>query len=102
MSGKKFSDTAVSEVPGDLRQAGEDLRETVETSGEQTHPPERAETAGRRPGRPGTWVAAGAGVLAGIAAVTTLWWRRMATHRPRNRAQRAWREVRTRVRKATR
>lgn len=50
---------------------------------------------------PGSWAAAVAGVLAGTAAVATLRWRK-ARRTPKSRAERAWREVRNRVRKAAR
>jgi len=89
MSGKKSGVNAVDELRESARDTREDLTDTV------TQLRAKAATNGRRAGG---WTAAALGVLAGVAAIVTLRWRK-ARNTPKSRTERAWREVKTRVRK---
>lgn len=92
MSGKKSGANAVDDLRQDIRGTRGDLGDTVTTLHEKTG---MATSTGRRVAG---WGGAFLGVLAGVAAIGALRWRK-ARKSPKSRAQRAWRDVKSRARK---
>jgi hypothetical protein len=87
MSGKKPGGMSVDDVRDDIHNSRRDLSDTMAALSEKSSGRARA-----------GWLAAAAGLLAGAAAVGTLR-RRKARKTPKSRAQRAWRQMKTQVRK---
>jgi len=109
MTGKKTgadAGTVVDDLRNNAMRTREDLASTTAALAAKADVKERVADTTREVGksmrrRPGSWAAAVAGILAGTAAVATLRWRK-AHRTPKSRAERAWQEVRNRVRKAAR
>ena len=89
---KKSGTNAVDDLRQDIRSTRGDLGDTVTTLREKTGV--SASTGRKAAG----WGGAFLGVLAGAAAIGAMRWRK-ARKSPKSRAQRAWREVRSRARK---
>ena len=89
---KKSGTNAVDDLRQDIRGTRGDLGDTVTTLREKTGV--SASTGRKAAG----WGGAFLGVLAGAAAIGAMRWRK-ARKSPKSRAQRAWREVRSRDRK---
>jgi hypothetical protein len=92
MSGKKSGVNAVDDLRESARTGREDLGETAAALREKT------ELKGSTARKAGGWAGALLGVLAGAAALFALRWRK-ARNTPKSRAERAWREVKSRARK---
>jgi hypothetical protein len=92
MSGKNSGVNAVDDLRESTRNTREDLSDTM------TALREKADLGTSTARRAGGWTAAALGVLAGVAAIVTLRWRKQRKT-PKSRAERAWRDVKSRVRK---
>src|SRR5690242_18749260 len=92
MSSKKSGVNAVDDLRESTRNTREDLSDTV------TALRDKAVLRTYQARRAGGWAAAALGVLAGVAAIATLRWRKQR-NTPKSRAERAWRDVKSRVRK---
>jgi hypothetical protein len=93
MTGKKSGANAVDDLRRATQDTREDLGDTVTTLRD------RAETKSSTARKAGGWAGAALGVLAGAAAFVVLRWRK-ARNTPKSRAERAWRDVKSRARKA--
>jgi hypothetical protein len=94
MSGKKSGANAVDDLRRSTQDTRTDLGETV------TALRDRAGMTSSTVRRAGGWAGAGLGVLAGAVALVVLRWRK-SRNTPKSRAQRAWRGMKSRVRKTT-
>jgi hypothetical protein len=92
MGGKNSGVNAVDDLRESTRHTREDLSDTMTALRDKA---DLRTSTGRRAGG---WAAAALGVLAGVAAILTMRWRK-ARKTPKSRAERAWREVKSRVRK---
>jgi hypothetical protein len=92
MSGKKSGVNAVDDLRDSTRMGREDLADTAMALREKT------ELKGSTARKAGGWAGAALGVLAGAAALVALRWRK-TRNTPKSRAERAWREVKSRARK---
>jgi hypothetical protein len=81
-----MSDVA-EDVREDVARTRTELGETMQTLAEKSHTKRRA-----------GWAAAATGLLAGVAAVGAMRWRK-ARQTPRGRAERAWRGMKRQVRR---
>jgi hypothetical protein len=91
---KKSGANAVDDLRRATYETREDLGDTV------TSLRERAGMKSSTARKAGGWAGAALGVLAGATALAVMRWRK-ARNTPKSRAQRAWRDAKSRVRKTT-
>lgn len=91
---KKSGANAVDDLRRASHETREDLGDTVASLRE------RAELKSSTARKAGGWAGAALGLLAGATAVAVMRWRK-ARNTPKSRAQRAWRDMKSRVRKTT-